>query len=331
MKSDILHYSTYFDRNYLYRGLALYRSLVRHSPPFVFWVLCFDDETHNVLSRLALPKIRLISLREFEQADEALVRVKQNRSRVEYYFTCTPLLPLYIFNRDPQVDLVTYLDADLFFYNSPQPIYRELGNRSILIVGHRFPPHLRHLEIWGVYNVGLVSFRRDDQAYECLHLWRDQCLEWCHTRLENGRMADQKYLDDWPSRFSRVVVLQYKGAGLAPWNLSNYKLRIQDGQVFVDSDPLVFYHFHALKVFSRSIYYSGLDLYGHTMSSVVKRGIYLPYIWELREVMKWLDQLASQDPVLNSLTCPRFPTPSLRGIIRIPSILLHRSILVVMS
>lgn len=331
MKSAILHYCTYFDRNYLYRGLTLYRSLVRHSPPFVLWVLCFDDETHSVLLKLDLPGIRLISLKEFEQGDEALIQAKQNRSRVEYYFTCTPSLPLYIFNCDPQVNLITYLDADLFFYSNPEPIYHELSNDSILIVGHRFSPHLRHLEVWGIYNVGLLCFRRDDHAYECLHWWRDQCLRWCHTRLEDGRMADQKYLDDWPSRFSRVVVLQHKGAGLAPWNLSNYNLHLQDGQVFVDSDPLVFYHFHALKALSRSIYYSGLNLYGHTMRSVVKWGIYLPYIRELREVIKLVDQLASQDPVPNSLTRLRFPTLSLRTIARIPSMLLHRSFLVVTS
>jgi hypothetical protein len=47
----VIHYATYFDRHYLTRGLALYRSLVRHSRPFALWVLCLDKETHRTLSR----------------------------------------------------------------------------------------------------------------------------------------------------------------------------------------------------------------------------------------------------------------------------------------
>lgn len=297
----MIHYCTFFDRNYLSRGLALYRSLLRHSPPFALWVLCFDDETYVTLSRMRLAGVRLIAQAEFENGDNALLQTKQHRSRVEYYFTCTPSLLLYIFDHDPEVDMVTYLDADLFFYSDPAPIYREMKNDSIAIIEHRFPPHLRHQEVYGIYNVGLLVVRRTEHGLTCLRWWRERCIEWCYDRVEDGRFADQKYLDDWPSRFEGVKVLQHKGAGLAPWNLSNYQLRLNKGQIMVDKDPLVFYHFHGLKALNRWLYDPNVTNYGHPMDWIVRKHIYALYIRELQAVSRWLrseiGELYSMDSV----------------------------------
>ncbi len=285
------HFCTYFDRHYLVQGLALYRSLTRNAEPFVFYVLCQDSFTYDALSRLNLPDLFPIPLEEFERDDADLLRAKQNRSRIEYYFTCTPSLLLYILNHFPKVDVVTYLDADLFFYSSPAPIYDELGEQSILIVGHRFPEQLRHLEKLGIYNVGLLAFRNDGYARECLHWWRQRCLEWCYQRAEDGRFADQKYLDDWPTRFRKIVVLQHKGANVAPWNIAGLDIREFNGSVLVDSYPLIFFHFTCLRIISSIVFDPGLDTYGAQLSDTLKRQIYGPYLRELRASMR---QVSSQ-------------------------------------
>lgn len=290
----MLYFCTYFDSNYLIKGLALYRSLVRHAVPFRLWVLCFDDLAYETLQRLNLHEVVPISLKDFEERDEELLQAKGNRSRIEYYFTCTPSLPLYILRNYPEVDVITYLDADLFFFSEPFPIYEELGDNSILIVGHRFPPHLKRLELFGIYNVGFLSFRRDNNGLQCLNWWRRRCIEWCYDRAEDGRFADQKYLDDWPTRFQRVVVLQHKGAGLAPWNVDNYSLRLQNGQVMVDSQPLVFFHFHGLKQIKPWLYDLNLAKYGVHTDSLLKRHIYGPYIRELQEAARWVSLLVNQ-------------------------------------
>ncbi|MGA9347289.1 MAG: glycosyl transferase [Anaerolineae bacterium] len=282
----MFYFCTYFDSNYFIKGLALYRSLVRHATPFHLWVLCCDDWTYEILQELALPEVHPISLRDFEDGDKELLRAKGNRSQIEYYFTCTPSLLLYILRNHSEVDVITYLDADLFFFSSPSPIYEELGDNSILIIGHRFPPHLRHREVYGIYNVGFLSFRRNDEGLRCLHWWRDRCLEWCYDRVENGRFADQKYLDDWPIRFPRVVVLQHKGAGLAPWNVAGYSIRECNGSVLVDSDPLVFYHFHNLKMITRFLFDPDLGNYGAQFNDTLRRRIYGPYLRELRSLMR---------------------------------------------
>ena len=135
----MFHFCTYFDQHYLARALALHHSLKSTCPSFRLWALCMDRESHEILSQLRLPDIEPIALENFERGDEALEKARQNRTRIEYYFTCTPSLPLFILKHQPQVDLITYLDSDLFFFSNPTRLFDEMGSRSIAIIGHRFP------------------------------------------------------------------------------------------------------------------------------------------------------------------------------------------------
>ena len=243
-----------------------------------------DDATHDCLTRLDLPGLEPIALRDFEAGDAPLLAAKRNRSRVEYYFTCTPSLLLYVLKHWPAVDLLTYLDADLFFFASPEPLFDELGTGSVAIIGHRYPPELRHKEIFGTYNVGWLAFRRDESALACLERWRGQCLEWCYDRAEGGRFADQKYLDDWPERVRNVVVLEHRGANVAPWNVGEARAIAAGGaEVTVGGDPLIFFHFHGLKQIFRWLYDPGWTAYGVVSSPVLRHEIYLPYLRAVRE------------------------------------------------
>jgi hypothetical protein len=282
------YFCTYFDRHYLPRGLALYRSLQQHCPSFKLWALCMDSDAYGVLSTLALPGLHTISLPEFEQQDPPLRAAKENRSRIEYYFTCTPSLPIFIFDQFPEVDLLTYLDADLYFFADPAPVFDEIADHSIAVIEHRFPPYLRDRERFGVYNVGWVSFRRDSHAAACLAWWRERCLEWCYDRCEDGRFGDQKYLDQWPGLFTNLVVLQHKGANLAPWNLTNYRLREDAGQVWVDDQPLIVFHFHGLKRIRDWLYDTCLAEYRVKRSDVLRQRVYAPYIRTLVDMSRFV-------------------------------------------
>ena len=86
------HYCTYFDRGFLAQGVALARSLAAHDPTAVVWVLALDDETARALCELKLSALRIVPLTELEAADPALAAAKPTRTRVEYYFTLSPLL-----------------------------------------------------------------------------------------------------------------------------------------------------------------------------------------------------------------------------------------------
>ena len=68
------NFCTLFDRNYIYKGLALHTSLLHHRPDFHLWILCMDDITFNILEKLKLEKASLIRIDEFEDDAELLLQ-----------------------------------------------------------------------------------------------------------------------------------------------------------------------------------------------------------------------------------------------------------------
>ena len=98
------YFCTYFDCHYLARALVLYDSLKRHGGDFKLWMLCMDEQSYAALAKLKLPEVNLLTLGELERDDAALLQAKSNRSLLEYYFTCTPSLPLFILKHYSDVD-----------------------------------------------------------------------------------------------------------------------------------------------------------------------------------------------------------------------------------
>ena len=309
------HFCTYFDRNYLSRGLALYRSLQALGRPFQLWVLCMDPVCHAALASAQLPGIRPIALEDFERGDDALLRAKGNRTLVEYYFTCTASLPRYIFREEPGIDLLTYVDADLYFFADPEPLFEELAGGSIAIIEHRISKRLGPLEQYGRYNVGWISFRRDANGMACLEWWRDRCLEWCYDRVEPGRFAEQKYLDEWPRRFGGVVVLRHPGANAAPWNLADHPVRWDGDRLRVGESPLLFFHFHGFRHLGGRLYDPNLSRYRARLSKTARLHVYHPYIRALHEADGEISPHSGNTSLGTSVRHP-LPTPFVQRVVR---------------
>jgi hypothetical protein len=241
-------FCTLFDSNYLVKAVAMYRSLERTCPSSHLTAFCFDEEAERLLARLGLEHLSVVPLRDLEARDAALLSVKGDRTPVEYCWTATPALSKFMLDTRPELDEITYLDADLLFFADPELLVEEMGDASVMITPHRFSPEYAEHAKTGIYHVQFMTFRRDERGLTALRWWHDRCIEWCYYRLEDGKLGDQKYLDDWPERFEGVHVLQHKGGGLAPWNASRYRVRARDGEIFVDEQPLVFYHYHRVSM-----------------------------------------------------------------------------------
>lgn len=249
------YYCTCFDHNYLIYGMTLFDSLAEHGGDFILYVLALSDECFTRLIG-ADPRIVPIRLGELEEFDPELRRCRDNRSRTEYIFTMSPCLPLFLFAKYPGIDLLTSLDSDLFFFESPECLYGELGDRSLFIIEHRFSDGYRQRSaLNGRFNVACQIYRNDETAIACLKQWRRQCLAWCRDKAEDGKFADQKYLDSWPEEFGdRVVISRNPGADLAPWNMDNYSLAETEGKFTVDRENVVFVHYQAFKVLGKHIF-----------------------------------------------------------------------------
>jgi hypothetical protein len=288
------HYATYFDSNYLMRGLALHDSLQRVSRGSVIWALCLDEPAARALEALALPTFRPVRVATLEAADPELAATRPTRSRIEYYFTCTPAWLAYLMNREPGNARLTYLDADLWFTADPSPLFDELGGGSVAIIPHRFSTRLSRLEAFGRYNVGWITFVNDANGRACLADWRSQCIEWCYDRPEGDRFADQKYLDAWSGRFAGIHEIEHGGANVAPWNLEREPVAVREGRLCAGRWPLLFYHFHGFKRLRPWLFDPGLSAYGVRMDPVLRDRLYVPYIEELRALERRLAERAPE-------------------------------------
>lgn len=278
-----MDFCTYFDHRYFARALAMHASLEKHCPGARLWVLCLSEPCHSALVKLELPNVFPIRLEEFEEGNLELVEAKANRSLIEYYFTLTPCLMDWLLAQNPGIEAITYLDSDLFFYSSVAPILEAFRGHSTLIIGHRFAPAARPHEIYGKYNVGWVSFRRDADGLAALCWWRDRCLEWCYDYLDGDRFADQKYLDRFPELFSGVLIYDHPGANLAPWNLDNHRLLETASGILVDGKELIFFHFHDFKLAFPFVWRTYHWLQNAPRQAFVRRKLYRPYIEALRK------------------------------------------------
>ena len=282
------HYVTLFDNNFLPHGLCLHASLQRHGGAHVLWIVCMDDTVERHLKRLALPNVRLIALTEAET--KQLRRVKADRTRAEYCWTVTPFAPDFVFSLDPSAQRVTYLDADLFFFASPQPLFAELeaSGKDVLITEHAYAPEYENTALSGRFCVQFVTFGRTERAAEVLKWWQARCIEWCYARCEDGKYGDQKYLDQWPQLFGdRVHIFSDPDLTLAPWN-SDYRIRRG-----LKHERPAFYHFHGLRVVTPQ----RVKLFsGHRISA--SRFLYDEYLAAMRDSAVRLRMTGIEVPAL---------------------------------
>lgn len=281
-------FCTLFDSNYLDKGIALYESLNKVTTSFTLYVFAFNQQALHILVDLNLSNMIVVSLKDFET--ERLLRLKKERSPAEYCWTCTPAIIDYVLTNfnEPQC---TYVDADLYFFSSPDILLQEIENttNSVIITEHRFPPWTRDkmLKMSGKYCVQFNTFTNNTNGRKILVWWKEQCLENCHYTRTGEIKGDQKYLEGWTKDFEGVHELQNLGGGVAPWNIDQYNLTDPETFQFSFNNTtfkLVFYHFQNI----RYLPFGFVNIKSGTNDKRVGEFIYKPYLSHIEKIRKML-------------------------------------------
>lgn len=190
------HFCTIFDRNYLYQGLTVYRSLERHAKEFVLYTLCMDDRSFETLSKLQRPNLVPIPVSALDGDETRAVRARTTHG--QYCWICQPLVCLYLLDQF-KLPRVTYLEADSMFFGDPEGLFEELGDGSACVVPHRFSKGYDQTAVSGKHCVQFNAFRNTEEGRAVLAYWKSECFKYSKDRptLYPG----QKCLDHWATMF----------------------------------------------------------------------------------------------------------------------------------
>lgn len=284
--------ATFFDSNYLSKAIVTYESLSYYHKNFVLYAFCFDDLSFMTVKKLNKTNFIPIPLKDFELP----VLKKQLHTKqkyYEYYWAYKAHILMHTM-KISNADIVTYIDCDFRFFFSPETIFEEIGSSDVLIQPNNFScEEVEQFIPVGYYCTCFESFRNNKNGLKVLRWWRNQCIKWCHASFENGKFADQKYLDGWRSKFKNVKEITTIGANIAPWNLGKYDIEFKNGRVLINGHNLIYYHYHSFKMNLDNYSYviTGDRENFYTISKEAVDYIYKPYIKDLKKTIKMLKDI----------------------------------------
>ena len=247
--NETYHFCTIHGYTYIPYLLVQLDSIERKvRNPYFLWVLCVDYETYHFIKVNQLRRIIPLYWRDISDRYLLSQRRKFGYEIGKFCWSSKPIFMQYLFKKY-KFKKVLYVDVDMVLLSNPKRIFdKYLLNYDICLAPHYFSPHVRYLKRkCGTYNAGLIGVT--NQAIKFLKWWQDRCYERCEQNNElipaKGGFYDQGYLDRVRQKFKKVKILE-REYNVAPWNL--YNINICNKKIFVGKRPIVFYHFHLLKI-----------------------------------------------------------------------------------
>jgi len=266
-----INFCSYFDKNYLSKFLNLKSSLDRFNFEYTFYILALDNYVVEFFKENNFNNLKIITLDEIENNYKMLKIAKKNRDVIEYYFTLSPFLPLYIFENEG-INHITYLDSDFYFFKNPKKMIQENIDCSVTLIQ-------QNADIkYGKYNVGWINFNFDyDETIIIVNEWGNECLNECTDIPNNNSYADQKYLDKWVTKLKYLKVLQPENTCLSPWDSNSV--------IEENKESMIAFHFHGLELYENS-FTSGFHQFNKKNDQKIINRIYIPYIKNLISIEK---------------------------------------------
>ena len=237
---------TICSNNYLGQAIALGNSVNSQNPEYKFSIFLCDEKSELIdysLIKHNIIEIGIIEPRIYELAKKYNI--------IELNTAVKPKIFQYIFEITG-VNKAMYLDPDIFVYNSLSGLERELNTNSTLLTPHIFnsiphdgkTPSENTFLNYGIYNLGFLALKRDDNTKQLLNWWKNITYNICFIQPANGIFVDQLPMNMAPLFFSGVKIITDVGYNMAPWNLHERRLEQTNNEYIVNGNTtLKFYHF----------------------------------------------------------------------------------------
>jgi hypothetical protein len=230
--------------NFMAKALALRESYLTFHPESDFYILIVDRK-HDRFGSLA-PDVNILWVEDLGIKDFSHYAMKFDILELNTNVKPTILSSLLL-----HYNKVLYLDPDIYFYGTLQPVFTDLESHSIVITPHTLTPIMdgkRPAETdfirFGTYNLGFVGVSKCEEGFKFLEWWSKRCLEHGFYEPQRGLSTDQKWIDLAPSFFPGLKILRDPGLNVAFWNLHERVVSNRGGIWMVNEEcPLRFFHF----------------------------------------------------------------------------------------
>ena len=242
---------TICSNNYLGQAMALKRSLLSHNQQMRFWIILVDELSDQVnYSDFAPAEVISVSSIPNIDLEDLIARYYI----IELNTSVKPSVFKYLKNKHPELELLYYLDPDLYFYNSLSECNSILKENSLVLTPHILSPIQRDGLLpdenvflqFGIYNLGFAGMNLKHKEIEgILDWWEERVIKFGYDKANKGYFVDQLWMAHAPLFFEGVQILTTYNYNMAPWNLHERDIKSIDGNTILlnDNSELVFYHF----------------------------------------------------------------------------------------
>lgn len=155
---------------------------------------------------------------------------------------------------------VMYIDPDIYFYQPINKILNQLDVHDILLTPHMLKayndekqPSELDIMMAGTYNLGFLAIRNNNNTLNMVRWWQERLYQYGFSDIKNGMFTDQKWMDLTPSLYNKVCVFKDPGHNVAYWNMHERNVINENGEWFVNGEPLVFFHFSGLPLYDINV------------------------------------------------------------------------------
>jgi len=176
--------------------------------------------------------------------------------KYDIYELCTALRPYevdYLLNARG-FDSILMIDPDVLITAPLDGLFNELHDTSILLFPHMVSPSEKPASAneinvlrSGVFNCGLLGFKRCEETQTFIKWWQARLDEHCHNAQEKGFFVDQKWMNFVPCLFPKSKIIHDPAYNVAYWNLSERPLLGASGRYTIKGSPLRCFHFSSMR------------------------------------------------------------------------------------